>query len=156
MRATGRGRRETKRNLFCQPVNTSEKSCPAGPERQRSKKRAGRLQRIGREEGSERSGAVRILHESVRHRHLETGDALIKNKSRIAPALGDKVIYAVTTALRRGTGPTCRRCSNPAPSKTSLPTLNEQRNHQRTSRYRYHTSVNRSNIAPDLFLRRSA
>jgi len=41
----------------------------------------------------------------------------------------DKVIYAFTEALRRVTRPTISRCPNRITSKTSLPTLNEQRNH---------------------------
>src|SRR5690349_21473193 len=45
-----------------------------------------------------------------------------------ALAVGDKVVYAVTTALRRAVRPTFFRCSNLTASKTFLPTLNEQRN----------------------------
>src|SRR6266699_1226056 len=40
----------------------------------------------------------------------------------------DKVIYALTQALRRVVRPTFIRCSNLTTSKTFLPTLNEQRN----------------------------
>jgi hypothetical protein len=36
-----------------------------------------------------------------------------KKKSRIAPALGDKVIYAFTEALRRVTRPTIHSLSEP-------------------------------------------
>ncbi len=44
----------------------------------------------------------------------------------------DKVIYALTEALRRVVRPTFVRRSNLTTSKTFLPTLNEQRNSKTT------------------------
>src|SRR6185436_10685111 len=51
-----------------------------------------------------------------------------KARATLALAFSDKVIYAVTTALRRVVRPTLIRCPNLTTSKTFLPTLNEQRN----------------------------
>jgi hypothetical protein len=45
---------------------------------------------------------------------------------------GDEVKYAFTEALRRATRPTWGRCPSRAASKTSMPTLNGQRNFQTT------------------------
>jgi len=53
----------------------------------------------------------------------------IKKKAGLASGLdGDEVIYAFTKALRRATRPTWGRCPSRAASKTSMPTLNGQRN----------------------------
>src|SRR5580704_10158397 len=52
-----------------------------------------------------------------------------KKKAGLASGLnGDEVIYAFTEALRRATRPTWGRCPSRAASKTSMPTLNGQRN----------------------------
>jgi hypothetical protein len=56
----------------------------------------------------------------------------LKNKNKkagLASGLsGDEVKYAFTEALRRATRPTWGRCPSRAASKTSMPTLNGQRN----------------------------
>jgi hypothetical protein len=52
-------------------------------------------------------------------------------KAGLASGLhGDEVYYALTGALRRATRPTWGRCPSRAASKTSMPTLNGQRNYQ--------------------------
>src|SRR5271169_3963390 len=52
-----------------------------------------------------------------------------KKKAGLASGLnGDEVKYAFTEALRRATRPTWGRCPSRAASKTSMPTLNGQRN----------------------------
>ncbi len=54
-----------------------------------------------------------------------------KKKAGLASGLnGDEVKYAFTKALRRATRPTWGRCPSRAASKTSMPTLNGQRNLQ--------------------------
>lgn len=68
------------------------------------------------------------LKESQRH-YAKSRNLKVQEKSRInSGSDGDEVVYAFTQTLRRVTRPTIDRCSNRATSKTSLPTLNEQRN----------------------------
>jgi hypothetical protein len=56
-------------------------------------------------------------------------DPFAKKKAGLASGLrGDEVKYAFTEALRRAARPTWGRCPSRAASKTSMPTLNEQRN----------------------------
>jgi hypothetical protein len=59
----------------------------------------------------------------------QRGTVLGKTKGRtfVRPR-GDEVKYAFTEALRRATRPTWGRCPSRAASKTSMPTLNGQRN----------------------------
>jgi hypothetical protein len=53
----------------------------------------------------------------------------IKKRPDLRPAFnGDEVKYAFTQALRRATRPTWGRCPSRVASKTSMPTLNGQRN----------------------------
>src|SRR5438132_1022219 len=55
-------------------------------------------------------------------------DTLKTKKEPDFSGSSDKVIYALTKALRRVARPTFIRCPNLTTSKTFLPTLNEQRN----------------------------
>jgi hypothetical protein len=55
-------------------------------------------------------------------------------KAGLASGLdGDEVKYAFTQALRRAARPTWGRCPSRAASKTSMPTLNGQRNFHQLS-----------------------
>jgi hypothetical protein len=58
---------------------------------------------------------------------LRTGKGEKKGRTFVRPR-GDEVYYAFTDALRRATRPTWGRCPSRAASKTSMPTLNGQRN----------------------------
>ena len=72
--------------------------------------------------------AARLRKQRPAPRKSETRGEIKKRRARfLRLSLGDKVIYAVTSALRRVVRPTISRCSNLTTSKTFLPTLNEQR-----------------------------
>src|SRR5438445_11947548 len=63
----------------------------------------------------------RVATRNYRAKNKKEGRTCVRPRS-------DEVKYAFTKALRRATRPTWGRCPSRAASKTSMPTLNGQRN----------------------------